>query len=66
MYSLEEMKKLAAKGKMSRRDFVQMAVAAGATVVVASHELERAGGLADRIVDVIGGQVIDASQEGGP
>ncbi|MDA0220032.1 MAG: ABC transporter substrate-binding protein [Proteobacteria bacterium] len=35
MYSLEEMKKLAAKGKMSRRDFVQMAVAAGATVGMA-------------------------------
>lgn len=32
------------------------AVAAGATVIVASHELERAGGLATRIVDVVGGQ----------
>lgn len=32
------------------------AVAAGATVMVASHELERAGGLATRIVDVVGGQ----------
>lgn len=29
----------------------------GATVVVASHELERAGSLADRRVDVVGGQV---------
>ena len=35
MYTLDEMKKLAAKGKMSRRDFVQMAVAAGATVGMA-------------------------------
>ena len=32
------------------------AVASGATVIVASHELERAGGLATRIVDVVGGQ----------
>lgn len=33
------------------------ASAAGATVVVASHELERAGALADRRVDVVGGRV---------
>lgn len=33
------------------------AAAAGATVLVASHELERAGALADRRVDVVGGQV---------
>jgi heme ABC exporter ATP-binding subunit CcmA len=33
------------------------AVGVGATVVVASHELERAGRLADRIVDVVAGQV---------
>jgi heme ABC exporter ATP-binding subunit CcmA len=36
---------------------LRAAVAAGATVVVASHELERAGTLATRVVDVIGGQV---------
>lgn len=35
------------------------AVAAGATVIVASHELERAGSLATRIVDVVAGQVYD-------
>ena len=33
------------------------ASASGATVVVASHELERAGALADRRIDVVGGQV---------
>lgn len=33
------------------------ATAAGATVIVASHEHERAGALADRQVDVVGGQV---------
>jgi heme ABC exporter ATP-binding subunit CcmA len=33
------------------------ASAAGATVIVASHELERAGALASRVVEVVGGQV---------
>ena len=33
------------------------AAAAGATVMVASHELERAGALASRVVDVVGGLV---------
>ncbi|MCX6520510.1 MAG: heme ABC exporter ATP-binding protein CcmA [Actinobacteria bacterium] len=44
------------------------AVAAGATVMVASHELERAGGLATRIVDVVGGQagVPRPDSDGGP
>ena len=36
---------------------LRQAVASGATVLVASHELERAGSLADRIVDVVGGRV---------
>ena len=36
------------------------AVAAGAEVMVASHELERAGTLATRVVDVVGGQATDA------
>ncbi len=34
---------------------LRAAVAAGATVIVASHELERAGNLATRVVDVAGG-----------
>lgn len=33
------------------------AAASGATVIVASHELERAGALATRVVEVVGGQV---------
>ena len=33
------------------------AAAAGATILVASHELERAGALASRVVDVVGGRV---------
>jgi len=33
------------------------AAAAGATVMVASHELERAGALATRVVEIVGGQV---------
>jgi heme ABC exporter ATP-binding subunit CcmA len=35
------------------------AAAAGATIVVASHELERAGALSTRIVEVVGGMVRD-------
>ncbi len=34
------------------------AAAAGATVLVASHELDRAGALADRVLGVVGGQVV--------
>lgn len=33
------------------------AVGSGATVLVASHELERAGALADRVIEVVAGQV---------
>ena len=39
---------------------VRAAVAAGATVLVASHELERATGLADRVVSLAGGRVLEA------
>lgn len=34
---------------------LRAAVAAGATVVVASHELERAGNLATRVIEIVGG-----------
>ncbi len=36
------------------------ATAAGATMIVASHELDRAGVLASRVVDVVGGQIRSA------
>ena len=36
------------------------ATASGATVIVASHEHERAGALATRIIEVAGGRVLDA------
>ena len=36
---------------------LRQATAAGATVIVASHELERAGALATRLVEVVGGQI---------
>jgi heme ABC exporter ATP-binding subunit CcmA len=39
---------------------LRQAAASGATVVVASHELERAGSLATRCIDVVAGQVIGA------
>jgi heme ABC exporter ATP-binding subunit CcmA len=50
---------LDAAGRDELDTVLRQAVAAGATVIVASHELERAGGIADRIVDVVGGQVVD-------
>jgi heme ABC exporter ATP-binding subunit CcmA len=48
---------LDAAGRDELDHVLRQAVAVGATVMVASHELERAGSLADRIVDVVGGQV---------
>ncbi len=42
-------------------DLVRDAVAAGATVLVASHELERAGGLGGRRVTIAGGTVVGDS-----
>lgn len=39
---------------------LRAAAAAGATIVVASHELERAGGLATRVVDVVAGRIADS------
>jgi len=37
------------------------AVAAGATVIVASHELERSASLASRRVEVVGGRIVERS-----
>jgi len=42
---------------------VRAAAAAGATVVIASHELERARALATNIVQLAGGTVLDRSRE---
>lgn len=49
---------LDAAGRDELDSTLRSAVAAGATVVVASHELERAGALATRTVRVVGGQVV--------
>jgi heme ABC exporter ATP-binding subunit CcmA len=38
---------------------VRRAAASGATVLVASHELERAGDLAGRVVTIVGGRAVD-------
>ena len=48
---------LDAAGRDELDDTLRAAAAAGATVMVASHELERAGALATRVVEVVGGQV---------
>ncbi len=49
---------LDAAGRDELDRVLRAAAAAGATVLVASHELERAGALADRVVTVAGGQVV--------
>jgi energy-coupling factor transporter ATP-binding protein EcfA2 len=38
-------------------ELVHSATAQGATVVIASHEHERSGALADRVVNVVGGMI---------
>jgi heme ABC exporter ATP-binding subunit CcmA len=48
---------LDADGRDELDAVLRQAVASGATVVVASHELERAGSLADRVVEVVAGQI---------
>lgn len=48
---------LDAAGRDELDAMLRQAVASGATVVVASHELERAGSLADRVVEVVGGRI---------
>jgi heme ABC exporter ATP-binding subunit CcmA len=50
-----------AEGRDMIDDLLRGAAAAGATVVVASHELERAGHLAQRVVDVVDGAVAEPS-----
>ncbi len=49
---------LDAAGRDELDAVLRQAVGSGATVVVASHELERAGSLADRIVEVVGGRIV--------
>jgi heme ABC exporter ATP-binding subunit CcmA len=56
---------LDAAGRDELDSTLRAAVAAGATVIVASHELERAGSLATRIVDVVGGQALVAPGDPG-
>jgi heme ABC exporter ATP-binding subunit CcmA len=51
---------LDATGRDLIDDLLRQAAAAGATVVLASHELDRAEGLATRTVEVAGGRVVPA------
>lgn len=55
---------LDAAGRDELDSVLREAVLAGATVLVASHELERAGALADRVVPVAGGQIRDDGPDG--
>lgn len=50
---------LDARGRDELDATVRAAAGAGATVLVASHELERAGALASRVVEVVNGQAIE-------
>ncbi|HEY2811983.1 MAG TPA: heme ABC exporter ATP-binding protein CcmA [Acidimicrobiales bacterium] len=45
---------------------IRSAAAAGATVIVASHELDRAGAIADRTVTIAGGTVVTPSAPSAP
>lgn len=54
---------LDADGRDELDRVLRAAAAAGATIVVASHELERAGRLATRQVEVVAGQTRDVSGE---
>jgi heme ABC exporter ATP-binding subunit CcmA len=58
---------LDAAGRDELDTTLRAATAAGATVIAASHELDRAGALATRVVEVVGGQIRDQlrGQEGG-
>jgi heme ABC exporter ATP-binding subunit CcmA len=49
---------LDAAGRDELDAVLRQAVTSGATAIVASHELERAGTLADRVVEVVAGQVV--------
>ncbi len=46
---------LDAAGRDELDSTLREATTAGATIIVASHELERAGALASRVVDIVGG-----------
>jgi heme ABC exporter ATP-binding subunit CcmA len=48
---------LDADGRDELDALLRQAVASGASVIVASHERERAGALADRVIEVIAGQI---------
>jgi len=50
---------LDADGRDELDALLRQAVSSGATVIVASHERERAGALADRVVAVVAGQVYE-------
>ena len=52
---------LDATGRDELDAVLQQAAASGATVILASHELERAGALAHRTVEIVNGSVVGAA-----
>jgi heme ABC exporter ATP-binding subunit CcmA len=55
---------LDAEGRDELDAVLRSAASSGATVVVASHELERAGALATRVIEIVGGQATEISHGG--
>jgi heme ABC exporter ATP-binding subunit CcmA len=53
---------LDSEGRELLDDLVRRAVAAGATVILASHELDRTEALADRAIHLVGGRVDDRNE----
>ena len=51
---------LDAAGRDEIDALLREATHAGATVIVASHELERAGALATRMIEIVGGRVVES------
>jgi heme ABC exporter ATP-binding subunit CcmA len=52
---------LDAAGRDELDTVLRAATVVGATMIVASHEIDRAGALATRVVEVVGGQIRDES-----
>ncbi|HNE37680.1 MAG TPA: heme ABC exporter ATP-binding protein CcmA, partial [Microthrixaceae bacterium] len=57
---------LDASGRDIIDGLVREAASVGATVLFASHELDRADDVADRTVEVVGGTVVTAPQDAPP
>ena len=53
---------LDARGRDELDEVLRLAARSGATIIVASHELDRAGALATRQVEVVAGRVVEVAR----